>query len=173
MVLLNLNIIMSSYGEVHPHKGYASVAAGVGENTYWRTSWLISWVLAVINVLGYVFIVVFLGVTEIPIVIRQTDEYVEEQKYLIRDKRGYFNPGAFKWWFVTLVFNIMFIIMHMSVSTAHPDMVWSKRWKDMFPSILRKTQRILTTMLLKSSFYTHSNGHRTTQGEGTCPCTAF
>ena len=125
MVLLNLNVLMSVYGDKHPDKGYHSLERGVGDNQSAHFSWVISWVLAVINVLGYVFIVVFLGVTEIPIVIRQTDEYVEEQKILIRDKRRYYDYGAFKWWFVTLIFNVMFIVMHthrlhVRVHISHP-----------------------------------------------------
>jgi hypothetical protein len=65
--------------------------------------------------LGYIVIVSFLGVTEVPIIIRQLDDYVEECLDNISMKESdYRDPGAFTWWFVTLIFNVLFIVMHLS-----------------------------------------------------------
>eukprot|EP00615_Pteridomonas_danica_P005853 CAMPEP_0114339576 /NCGR_PEP_ID=MMETSP0101-20121206/7817_1 /TAXON_ID=38822 ORGANISM="Pteridomonas danica, Strain PT" /NCGR_SAMPLE_ID=MMETSP0101 /ASSEMBLY_ACC=CAM_ASM_000211 /LENGTH=2941 /DNA_ID=CAMNT_0001472581 /DNA_START=113 /DNA_END=8938 /DNA_ORIENTATION=+ len=111
VVLLNINIVMASYGkEKGKTKGYVSAAKGPASPEY-TLSVVITWILGLINVLGYVVIVCFLAVTEIPIIIRQTDELVENA---LADPniREYYDFGAFTWWFVTLIFNIMFIIMH-------------------------------------------------------------
>lgn len=56
---------------------------------------------------------VFVGLTEVPIIIKQTDEYIHEA---VADPNvtEYRDLGAFKWWFVTLMFNIMFIVMHIA-----------------------------------------------------------
>ena len=115
VVLLNLNIVMASYGEGSTD-GYTSIISGFidgkVEDKYYN-SLIVSLVLAVCNILGYVVIVVFLAVTEVPIIIRQMDDYVEECLESISMKESeYRDPGAFTWWTVTLGFNVLFIFMH-------------------------------------------------------------
>jgi hypothetical protein len=116
VVLLNLNIIMASYGEGSPD-GYPSISDGLKglDDDKYETSLYISLVLAVLNLMGYIVIVTFLAVTEVPIIIRQLDDYVDECLDNISMKEAdYRDPGAFTWWFVTLIFNVLFIIMHLS-----------------------------------------------------------
>jgi hypothetical protein len=120
VVLLNINIVMASYGEERgKSKGYVSAAKGPASPEY-TLSVVITWILGLINVFGYVVIVCFLAVTEIPIIIRQTDELVENA---MNDPniREYYDFGAFTWWFVTLIFNIMFIIMHSANYPHDPN----------------------------------------------------
>ena len=72
-----------------------------------------SLVLGSINLFGYVIVVTFLGLTEVPIIIRQLDDYVEAcYENTDMRKADYRDLGAFTWWGVTLVFNIMFTLMH-------------------------------------------------------------
>jgi len=116
VVLLNLNIIMASYGEGSTD-GYPSIQAGFKhlDKDEYRTSLAISLVLALLNLMGYVVIVCFLAITEVPIIIRQSDDYV--QACLDDDamkEEDYRDFGAFTWWFVTLIFNVLFIVMHLS-----------------------------------------------------------
>lgn len=73
VVLLNLNIVMASYGaeRVKTH-GYESAAKGPDDSRYTLSLW-ITWVLGMINVAGYIVLVGFLGIGEIPLVIKETD----------------------------------------------------------------------------------------------------
>jgi hypothetical protein len=68
-----------------------------------------------------VVIVLFLAMTEVPITITSTDDYVE---LCMRDasikEEDYRDPGAFTWWFVTLIFNVVFIIQHIA---NYPDSI--------------------------------------------------
>ena len=114
VVLLNLNIVMASYGENSTagyHSIYSGVMHGLKDHTYFN-SLMVSLVLASVNLVGYVVIVVFLGATEVPIIIKSIDDYVEA---CLEDEdmpmRKYRRPGAFTWWGVTLVFNFMFSMM--------------------------------------------------------------
>jgi len=120
VVLLNLNIVMASYGD-NKDEGYTSAASGTRDvKSQYRLSLGITWVLGILNLCGYVVIVTFLGITEVPIIIRQTDEQVAEAVGN-PSVREYRNPGAFTWWGVTLVFNIMFIIMHLANYPDNPN----------------------------------------------------
>eukprot|EP00615_Pteridomonas_danica_P010822 CAMPEP_0114372284 /NCGR_PEP_ID=MMETSP0101-20121206/34049_1 /TAXON_ID=38822 ORGANISM="Pteridomonas danica, Strain PT" /NCGR_SAMPLE_ID=MMETSP0101 /ASSEMBLY_ACC=CAM_ASM_000211 /LENGTH=355 /DNA_ID=CAMNT_0001525045 /DNA_START=251 /DNA_END=1314 /DNA_ORIENTATION=+ len=121
VVLLNLNIVMASYGKGSPD-GYVSISDAVLNGKVqdkYVNSLVISIVLAVLNLCGYVVIVTFLAITEVPIIIKELDDYVEECVNRITMKEEeYRDPGAFTWWFVTLIFNIVFIIQH---SANYPD----------------------------------------------------
>jgi hypothetical protein len=124
VVLLNLNIVMASYGSNKDY-GYRSIyhglAYGLNDDKYFG-SLVISLVLAILNLIGYVIIVTFLAVTEVPIIIRQLDDYVEECLESISMKeQDYRDFGAFTWWFVTLIFNVLFIIMHQYNYPDNPN----------------------------------------------------
>lgn len=61
----------------------------------------------------------FMGITEVPIVIRLIDNNLEEKKIEAHTQEvKYRDPSAFTWWGVTLVFNIVFIIQHQA---AYPN----------------------------------------------------
>ena len=49
--------------------------------------------------------------TTLSVLICETDRNIERDKR-IKDPSVWTNIGAFKWWFVTLNFNVMFIFMH-------------------------------------------------------------
>jgi hypothetical protein len=49
--------------------------------------------------------------TTLSVLICETDRNIERDKR-IKDPSEWTNIGAFKWWFVTLNFNVMFIFMH-------------------------------------------------------------
>jgi hypothetical protein len=126
VLLLNLNVVMASYGankESEPggkeDLGYSSAfhAAFVGGmKKEYRTSLILTFVLGVPNFLGYFFIMAFMGITEVPIVIRLIDNTVKEKKLEAQNDAEviYRDPGAFTWWGVTLIFNIVFIIQHQA-----------------------------------------------------------
>ena len=67
---------------------------------------------------GYVLITAYLAITEVPIVIAKIDEGVKhakaENKKKEKDKaqEGFRNPDAWNAWFVTLAFNIFFMVMY-------------------------------------------------------------
>jgi hypothetical protein len=63
-------------------------------------------------IMGYV------AATTVPIMIVETDKHIVRESKL-RDPSEWTDIGAFKWWFVTLMFNVMFIIMH-AVSYLQP-----------------------------------------------------
>jgi hypothetical protein len=54
----------------------------------------------------------------VPIIIRRLDEYVNDcEDDMSMKEEDYRDPHAFDLWFVTLVVNVLFIIMH-SVNTV-------------------------------------------------------
>jgi len=124
VLLLNLNVVMSSYGEDTEGgaglktEGYNSpLFAATGRNAMdarYRTSLLITWVLAVPNFLGYFVLAAFMGITEVPILIRTIDQTVREKRAEAAAGQDvvYREPRAFTWWGVTLVFNVVFIVQH-------------------------------------------------------------
>ena len=67
---------------------------------------------------GYVLITSYLAITELPIIIATIDEGVKKakaenkKKEKVKAREGFRDPGAWNAWFVTLVFNIFFIIMY-------------------------------------------------------------
>jgi hypothetical protein len=67
-------------------------------------SLVITLLLALLVACGDVIIVVFLGLTELPVIIRTTDETIQNFNYL-EDKA--YDPSAFISWGVIFTFNIM------------------------------------------------------------------
>ena len=114
VVLLNLNVLMVSFGAEKTAEGYgyyniAAAAADPGDK--WLSVY-ITLLLAIINLFGYLVIVCFIGVTEVPIMIREVDAK-RDQALAVEGKRPRTrNPRAFDAWAVVLFFNIMFVIMH-------------------------------------------------------------
>ena len=51
------------------------------------------------------------ALTTLPVMIFEMDKSIARNKKKL-EATEWTNIGAFKWWFVTLVFNVMFIIMH-------------------------------------------------------------
>jgi hypothetical protein len=93
-----------SYVQTYLHSLYINIHY----NFRYTTSLYISLILAVLNLMGYVVITTFLAITEVPIIIRQLDDYVEDSlSDITMREEEYRDAGAFKWWFVTLV-NICF-----------------------------------------------------------------
>jgi len=128
VILLNLNVIMASYGQdLSERHGYDSAAeASVGTEdirSRYRNSLYLTWALGIPNFVGYFFIMGFLGITEVPIIIRQIDDRIEHYKMEVLDDPDTptRNPDAWTWWGVTLVFNIMFIVMHIFNYPGDPD----------------------------------------------------
>jgi hypothetical protein len=124
VVLLNINVVMASYGKGQPY-GYRSAWTGLMEgledSSYFQ-SLVITWVLGVINLLGYVVIVTFLAVTEVPIIISRLDEDVQKKvEDLSFPESHYRDLNAFTWWGVTLIFNIMFQLMHQANHPENPN----------------------------------------------------
>ena len=101
VVMLNLNIVMASYGE-GSKDGYKSIIDGLVDGNVqdkYRNSLYISAALATLNLIGYIIIVTFLAVTEVPIIIRQLDDYVQECLDSIDMKEAdYRDLGAFTWY---------------------------------------------------------------------------
>jgi hypothetical protein len=69
-----------------------------------------------------VVIVSFLAITEIPIIIQELDDFVQESlESLTMKEAEYRDFGAFTWWFVTLIFNVVFIIQHQANYPDNPN----------------------------------------------------
>jgi hypothetical protein len=105
-------------------RGYASPYAIVTglepiSRKYYR-SFMLTLCLGVPNLLGYMVILLFLLLTQIPIIIREIDNAVEEKAELALEgvETIYRNPGAWSLWFGTLVLNVVFIVIHQA---AYPD----------------------------------------------------
>ena len=133
VLLLNLNIVMSSYGkdteggpglkmEGYNSPLYAALGTTPMDSKY-NTSLLITWVLAVPNFLGYFVLAAFMGITEIPIIIRTIDQNVLDRRAEAAAGQDvvYRDPGAFTWWGVTLVFNVVFIVQHRAAYPGKPE----------------------------------------------------
>jgi hypothetical protein len=114
LLLLFLLFQLTRFYLMHLLYMYVYMIQPIDDHRY-ATSLYISLILAVLNLLGYVVITTFLAITEVPIIIRQLDDYVEECMDNISMRESeYRDPGAFTWWFVTLIFNVLFIVMHLS-----------------------------------------------------------
>jgi len=127
VLLLNLNVVMASYGSDtearaggNENKGFSSPIDWSSMDSKYNTSLAITWILGVPNFLGYFVIAAFMAVTEVPLVVRTIDAVMDEAEILMQDgvEVKFRNPGAFTWWGVTLFFNISFIIQHQA---AYPD----------------------------------------------------
>lgn len=117
VISLNLNIFMASYG-TGSQDGYPSISHGLNglNKQEYAASLNISLVLALLVLLGYLVIVIFLAITDVPVIIRQIDEYVRSSQMnnYVDSNHEYRDTGPFTWWFVSLIFNVLFIFMHIS-----------------------------------------------------------
>jgi hypothetical protein len=111
VILLNLNVLMSPPELSKPFENYFLDYDKL--NTSQINSLRITFVLGFINFFGYFVIMTTVAVTTVPIMIRETDKRTERLKKTL-ERREFTDIMAFKWWFVTLVFNVMFIIMHVT-----------------------------------------------------------
>ena len=111
VVMLNLNVMMATHG-TGKMKGYVSAADGALDPIC-QLSLAITYVLGMLNLIGYCVIVWFLSLTEIPSTTQTIEEYT---KKCLADPKcyKYTNLGAFKWWTLTLIFNVLFIVMHIA-----------------------------------------------------------
>jgi len=115
VILLNLNMMMATFGRDRS-EGFISIVHGwtygLKEPAY-ETSLMIATVLACINLFGYLVVLVFFSVTEVPIIVRKLDEEVRfAEESLSMKKEDYRNLGAFTYWGATLFGNLMFNFMH-------------------------------------------------------------
>jgi len=115
-VLLNLNVLMSPPELNKPFENY--FVDGNNLSASLLMSLRITFILGFFNFLGYFVIMTVVAVTTVPIMIRETDKRTERCKQTM-DRKDFTDIMAFKWWFVTLVFNIGFIIMHMTNFPQH------------------------------------------------------
>jgi hypothetical protein len=118
VVLLNLNVLMSSKALESPFYAFFDRFDELSGGE--RTSLYITMALGATNFLGYLVIVVYLGITEVPIMVRETLAKAEEQKEPLKPSE-YKNLGAFSFWGVTLVMNVMFIVMHAANFSDSPN----------------------------------------------------
>lgn len=119
VVLLNLNVLMVTYGDGNDRsrKGFNEIGAhlmsGDEEIGRFAASIFTTLGLAVLILVGYVVLVVFLGITEVPILVkeikRDRDKKLKDPTF---KPEKYRDGSAFNWFFVGLVFNIGFIYMH-------------------------------------------------------------
>jgi len=54
----------------------------------------------------------YVAATTVPIMVKETDKHIAKDVKRL-ERSDWTDIGAFKWWFVTLVFNVMFIFMHV------------------------------------------------------------
>jgi len=116
VVILNLNILMASFGEGVP-KGYTSIVDGIFRDglasPVYAPALYTSAVLGVINGIGYLVMMVFSTMTEVPIIVRKLDEYTLQCYESVNLKEEDFrDPGAFTYWGATLIMNAAFSYMH-------------------------------------------------------------
>lgn len=79
--------------------------------------------LAIVNFAGYVVIVSYMAITEVPIIVKTLDDAVEAALGNPQiEPSEYRDLGAFTWWGVTLVFNIVVIISHRANYPMKPNL---------------------------------------------------
>jgi hypothetical protein len=115
-VLLNLNVLMSPPELNKPFENYFVDSDKLDSNLL--TSLRITFALGFVNFLGYLVIMTVVAITTVPIMIKETDERTKTCKKKMEPKE-FTDIYAFKWWFVTLVFNVMFIMMHITNFPQH------------------------------------------------------
>lgn len=86
--LLNLNVMMSSFGKKHTDRGYKSVYHGLYDlyyngnpNADYNVSLFITLAMGFVNVCGYITIAAFLATTEVPLVVNLTDKLIKDAEY--------------------------------------------------------------------------------------------
>ena len=119
MVLLNLNVLMVSYGDGNDRsrKGFNEIGehliSGDEETRRFAASIYTTLALAILILVGHVVLVVFLGITEVPILVQEIesdrDDKLEDPSF---KPEMYRDDAAFNSFIVGLVFNVAFIYMH-------------------------------------------------------------
>jgi len=111
VVMLNINLAMASFGK-KSDQGYDTLLGAPKDDDFYA-SLVISVILALINIAGYVVVMSFSIMTEVPIIVRRLDDHVREcEEDLNMREEDYRDKHAFDLWFVTLVVNVLFIVMH-------------------------------------------------------------
>jgi len=126
VLLVNLNVIMTGYGDNKEtdnggkaHLGYTSAYRGafVEEvDKKYRWSLYFTYLLGVPNFLGYLCNMGYVAITEVPIVIREIEALVRDKETEAKNGMDVMkrDSSAFTWWGVTLAFNVIFIILHLA-----------------------------------------------------------
>ena len=121
MVLLNLNVLMAPPSIGKPVKALSGLVSGEAEFSASEEYGLVlTFALGGVNFLGYFVVMYYVALTEVPILIQKFDLQVAADRELVLFE-DYTDPGAFTFWFVTLVFNVMFCVMHF----VHFGPMWS------------------------------------------------
>lgn len=126
VVLLNLNVIMASYSSEKSTSqipGYSSAwealfnqeTEGGKFDPLYTNSLMLTWVLGLVNLMGYIIITGFLALTEIPVIVEQTRNFMEDHD----PEEPSRNPSAWNAYVVTALFILLFIIMHVFNCTPH------------------------------------------------------
>ena len=96
--LLNLNVMMSSFGKKHADRGYKSVYHGLidlyyngNPNPDYNVSLFITLAMGFVNVCGYITIASFLATTEVPLVVNLTDKVIKDAEYASPVRRSVFS----------------------------------------------------------------------------------
>ena len=118
VVLLNVNVLMSSKALESPYNAFFNDFDDLSGGE--KTSLYLTLALGLTNFVGYLIIVVYLGITEVPIIIRETRARADQQMELMKPSE-YKDFGAFSFWGVTLVMNVMFIVMHFANYSDQPN----------------------------------------------------
>mmetsp|Transcript_1238 Transcript_1238/g.2394 ORF Transcript_1238/g.2394 Transcript_1238/m.2394 type:complete len:1459 (+) Transcript_1238:3-4379(+) len=110
-VLLNINVLLSAQSISEPLKAIMEPAYSKLQHNE-QASLTLTFILGAINFFGYLVIMGYVAATLVPIMVIETDKNIaRDSKSMEPDE--WTDLSAFKWWFVTLVFNVMFIFMHI------------------------------------------------------------
>jgi len=120
VVLLNVNVLLSPPSLSKPFKSLFGPGNYAALQSNERVSLALTFVLGGINFAGYFVIMGYVALTTVPVMICETDKFIERQRRAL-EASEWTNIGAFKWWFVTLVFNVMFIFMHTTNFPEYTD----------------------------------------------------
>ena len=117
VVLVNLNVLMVTFGaEAGPAQtanAYNNIFAKMLDMGDDATSVTITVVLGVVNFLGYTAVIVFLGLTEVPMLVHHLDAAVAAAVANPNiHPSSYRNPMAFLAWGLVQVVFLMFQLMH-------------------------------------------------------------
>ena len=99
-MLLNLNVLMSPPEVDRPYYKYFHDYGSLS-NSHLQ-SLRVTYVLGVINLIFFLAVTIYLGVTTLPIVIKEIDNKTEKSKKTMAPQ-DFTSKIAFNWWIVTLV----------------------------------------------------------------------
>ena len=112
VVLLNINVLMVTFGNSSEH-GYNRLHRAIFHPGDEIISIYLTAFLALLLIAGYATVVVYHGLTEIPILIKDLDDRTEAQLADPTIKPdAYRDAGAFGLWGAALLFNLVFIYIH-------------------------------------------------------------